>query len=123
MNRLQKNILPSLTGRGWWRVLWGCVLLSLFLFLFPSCGDDPATPPSEDSRLPQITWVMSSGRFRIQAGESIQLVPDIENLDETSVYVWTIEGEVVGHDNYYTFTTDTPGEYFVKLTMERWKTK
>ena len=117
MNRLQKNILPSLTGRGWGRVLWGQVLLFLFLFLFSSCGDDPVTPPSEDSRLPQITWVMSSGRFRIQAGESIQLVPDIENLDETSVYVWTIEGEVVGHDNYYTFTTDTPGEYFVKLTI------
>ena len=88
-------------------------LLLAPLLMLVACNDDPeVTGP-----LPEITWVMSSGRFRIQTGESIQLVPDIENLDETSVYVWTIEGKVVGHDNYYTFTTDTPGEYFVKLTI------
>lgn len=87
--------------------------LSLFVLLcLFSCNDEPVTGP-----LPVITWVMSSGRFRIQAGETIQLVPDIENLDETSTYVWTIEGEVVGHDDYYTFTTDEVGEYYVALTV------
>ena len=88
------------------------LLLLLPLLSFVSCHDDPVTGP-----LPVITWVMSSGRFRIQTGESIQLVPDIENLDETSAYVWTFEGRVVGHDNYYTFTTDSAGEYYVKLTV------
>ena len=87
------------------------------LFALTSCGDDPATPSQPEGPLPRITWVMSSGRFRIQTGESIQLVPDIEYLDETSRYVWTIEGDTVGHDNYYTFTTDVPGEYFVQLTI------
>ena len=58
------------------------LLLLLPLLSFVSCHDDPVTGP-----LPVITWVMSSGRFRIQTGESIQLVPDIENLDETSAYV------------------------------------
>ena len=90
------------------------LLLLLPLLLLASCHDDPdpATGP-----LPVITWVMSSGRFRIQTGETIQLVPDIEHLDETSVYVWTMDGEVVGHDDYYTFTTDEVGEYYVMLTV------
>jgi hypothetical protein len=90
----------------------------LFLMVFiASCDKDPLPDEGDKGLLPKITWVMSSGRFTIEAGETIQLVPDIENLDETSTYVWTIEGKVVGHDNYYTFTSDEPGEYFVKLTI------
>ena len=95
------------------KVLWASLIL---VCLLSSCGDDPVAP-AENNPLPKITWVMSSGRFRIQTGESIQLVPDIEYLDETSVYTWLIEGRVVGHDTYYTFTTNVAGEYFVKLVI------
>ena len=91
--------------------------LFLLLFFFgislSSCQDEEET----SGPLPVITWVMSSGRFRIQTGESIQLVPDIEYLDETTAYVWTIDGEVVGHDDYYTFTSEQTGEFFVMLTV------
>ena len=80
-------------------------LLLLTVFI-ASCGKDPLPDEGDKGPLPKITWVMSSGRFTIEAGETIQLVPDIENLDETSTYVWTIEGKVVGHDNYYTFTSN-----------------
>ena len=91
-------------------------IFQVSLFTLTSCNDDPASP-AENGPLPQITWVMSSGRFRIQTGESIQLVPDIEYLDETSVYVWTMEGDTIGHETYYTFTTDSVGEYFIQLTV------
>lgn len=91
-------------------------IFQVSLFTLTSCNDDPASP-TESGPLPQITWVMSSGRFRIQTGESIQLVPDIEYLDETSVYVWTMEGDTIGHETYYTFTTDSVGEYFIQLTV------
>lgn len=101
---------------GLWRVWLGWLFL---LIAVCACSDDPepAQPEDKTALLPQITWVMSSGRFRIQTGESIQLVPDIENLDETSRYVWTMEGDTIGHDNYYTFTTDSVGEYFIQLTV------
>ena len=91
-NRI-KYILFSLQvrGRGW---------VFVFLLLLVSCGDEEQVPQREDGPLPEITWVMSSGRFRIQTGETIQLVPDIEYLDETSTYTWTFEGDTVGHENY-----------------------
>ena len=90
-----------------------------FLFLtvlIASCSKD-LMPDKEDGPLPNITWVMSSGRFTIEAGETIQLVPDIENLDETSTYTWTFDSKVVGHDNYYTFTSEEPGVYYVQLAV------
>ena len=93
------------------------ICFCLFLTLLVSCGEDDAAPKHEEGPLPVITWVMSSGRFRIQTGESIQLVPDIEHLDETSVYTWTMEGDTIGHDTYYTFTTDSAGVYFIQLTV------
>ena len=102
---------PSL-GKG-----LGMGLLWFLLLLLVACGDDEQTPQHEDGPLPKITWVMSSGRFTVETGESIQLVPDIENLDETSTYTWTFEGDTIGHDNYYTFTTDQPGVYYVQLTV------
>ena len=92
-------------------------LLLLLTVFIASCSKDPLPDEGGDGPLPQITWVMSSGRFTIEAGETIQLVPDIDNLDETSSYVWTIEDKVVGHDNYYTFTSNEPGVYYVKLTV------
>ena len=94
------------------------ILLFFFLILsFVSCNKNDSESEKPSGPLPVITWVMSSGRFTIQTGESIQLVPDIEYLDETSVYTWIIEGKTVGHENYYTFTSDEPGVYYVKLII------
>ena len=93
------------------------LLFLTLILLLASCNKENSEPENVDGPLPVITWVMSSGRFTIQTGESIQLVPDIENLDETSVYVWTYEGEVIGHENYYTFTSNEPGIYYIQLTV------
>ena len=93
------------------------LLFLTLILLLASCNKENSEPENVDSPLPVITWVISSGRFTIQTGESIQLVPDIENLDETSVYVWTYEGEVIGHENYYTFTSNEPGIYYIQLTV------
>ena len=110
-NYHHQYLLPILQGRG-----CGRVFLFLFLPLFISCSKE-LLQDEDKGPLPRITWVMSSGRFTIEAGETIQLVPDIENLDETSTYTWIIEDKVVGHDNYYTFTSEESGEYFVKLIV------
>lgn len=97
-----------------------CLFFILVFLLtgFSACNDDgPAGEPVGAGELPVITWQMASGRFRIQTGESLQLVPDVEHLDETSVYVWTMGDKVVGHDSYYTFIADKAGEYYVKITV------
>ena len=93
------------------------LLFFSLILSFASCGKNDSEPEGPSGPLPVITWVMSSGRFTIQTGESIQLVPDIEYLDETSVYTWIIEEQTVGHENYYTFTSDEPGVYYVKLVI------
>lgn len=107
----QLYLLPTLQGRG-----WGRIIPFLFLLFIASCSKE-SLPDENEGPLPQITWVMSSGRFTIETGETIQLVPDIENLDETSTYTWIFEDEVIGHEDYYTFTSDEPGEYFIKLIV------
>lgn len=109
-NRI-KYILPSLQGRGWrWVFLF-------FLLLLVACGDDGQLPQPEDGLPPQIVWAMSSGRFRVMAGETLMLVPDIKNADETTTFCWTRDGEKVGKENYYTFVSDVPGEYFIQLRV------
>ncbi len=60
---------------------------------------------------------MSSGRFRIEAGETLMLVPDILNTDETTTYQWSIDGRVVGSSDYLTFYRSEVGDYYVKLVV------
>lgn len=94
------------------------LFLNIFALLIASCGDDnEGQKTGPEGPLPVITWAMSSGRFRIQTGETIQLVPDIENLDETSTYLWSQDGRVLGRDTYYTFTGYAEGQYFIKLVV------
>ena len=74
-----------------------------------SCSDkDPITGP-----VPIITWKMSGGRFTTYTGETIMLVPDIENIDETTTYQWSIDGKTVGTADSYTFLSETTGEYYI----------
>jgi len=91
------------------------IYLLMALFVLVSCSDDTQDP--EPSNLPVITWVMAGGRYTMQAGEFITLVPDVENLDETSTWTWTMDGEVISTENSYTFTTDSAGVYYIQLVV------
>ena len=97
----------SLQRRG-----WGRVLLLLILFCLPSCNDEPVEGP-----LPVITWAMSSGRFRIMTGETLMLVPDVENTDETTTYMWKVDGRPVSTSSALTFYRSTAGEYFIQFIV------
>ncbi len=89
-----------------------------------SCGDEEPMPepqPQEEGKKPVITWAMASGRFRMMVNETLTLVPDVSETDETTTYTWTLEGEVVGHESAYSFTPTKAGEYFFQLTVtNRW---
>ena len=92
-------------------ILLSSLLIFQSILLLSSCSDkETITGP-----LPIITWRMSGGRFTAYTGETVMLVPDILNTDETTTYLWSIDGKNVGTSDSYTFITETAGEYFIKL--------
>ncbi len=96
--------------------LWGELGVLFLLLLVLSCNDD-TKPPRPVGEQPVITWAMSSGRFRMTAGETLMLVPDVLNIDSSTTYLWTIDGKVVGTADHLTFYRTMAGEYYVKLIV------
>ncbi len=88
-----------------------CVLLLCVLCLI-ACGDE--TPSGNP---PRISWAMTGARFRVFTDEVLSLVPDIENADETTTFRWTMNGETVGTENHYEFSSSEAGEYFIQLRV------
>ncbi|MCF0198177.1 MAG: hypothetical protein HUK02_02490 [Bacteroidaceae bacterium] len=88
------------------------MVLTVCLSLCVACADD-----GDEGRLPVISWEMSSGRFTMVAGEVLTIVPTVTNTDATTTYSWTMEGRVVSRRDFYTFTSRTPGTYFIQLAV------
>ncbi len=87
--------------------------LLLFVLCLASCNDetDDANP------LPVITWDEPSARFRIYKGETLMLVPVVKNTDETTTYLWSINGLTVSNSSSCTFSGTEVGEFYVKLVV------
>lgn len=60
---------------------------------------------------------MSGARFTIQTDEVLSLVPDIENADAQTTYLWTMDGEVVSTEDHYEFCQPEEGVYYVQLVV------
>lgn len=88
----------------------------LFLILCASwlcaCHEDAVKGPR-----PTIAWEEASRRFRVMTGESLMLIPIVENTDEHTSYVWTMEGETVCTQAQYTFTATKAGTYYIQLSV------
>lgn len=89
-------------------------LLFLLAMVAASCSDNENT---DSGQPPVITWAEASARFRIYAGETLMLVPDIEGTDETTTYSWTMDGKVVSTDSHYSFLSNETGEFFIRLAV------
>ena len=98
-------------------------LIFCFTLFAAACSDDkqdpiPVQPVQPTDQLkPTITWDEVSARFRIYTDETLTLVPVITGTDETTTYTWTLNGEVVSTESYYTFLSSEPGEFFVQLVV------
>lgn len=92
------------------RVKFLFLLLPLFVI---ACTDEP----EESGQPPVITWAEASARFRIYIDETLMLVPDIEGIDETTTYTWTMDGRVVSTTNSYTFVSSETGEFFIRFAV------
>lgn len=95
-------------------------LLSI-LCLFACGGDNTELPPLPSptpvGEAPVITWDEPSARFRIYTNETLTLVPVITGTDETTTYVWTMDGRVVSTEDYYSFSSPQTGEFFIHLAV------
>ena len=102
-------------------------LLFLFLtliILMAACSEDtPSSPkpspetPDSVGTAPTIAWDEPSARFRIYTDETLTLVPVLTGTDSTTTYVWTMDGQVVSTESYYSFISSAPGEFFVQLAV------
>lgn len=90
------------------------LLLCLLAVFVVSCNHDELT---EEGLLPVITWDEPSARYRIYEGEVLMLVPNVEHADETTTYLWMLDGRVTGRTDSYSFTGYSKGDYYVKLAV------
>lgn len=88
--------------------------LSLIMCAFWLCACQEEHP---EGPIPTIAWEETSGRFRIQTGEALTLVPVIGNTDEQTAYVWTMEGKTVCTMPEYTFISHNAGTFFIQLSV------
>lgn len=91
-----------------------CYFIFLLAYLLcTSCHDEVVIK----GPMPEISYEMSSGRFRIYEGEVLTIVPTFHNTDETTQYVWYLNGRVVSKRDYYTFGPSGVGEYFIRIRV------
>ena len=79
--------------------------------------DTPEKPTDTVGPRPTITWDEPSARFRIYTDETLTLVPVVGNTDSTTTYLWTMNDSVVSRESHYSFVSNEPGEFFVRLVV------
>ncbi|MBR1520025.1 MAG: cell surface protein [Bacteroidaceae bacterium] len=89
--------------------------LLFVLLLLSSCSDKEN--PEEEGALPTITFSVASARYRMELGSELEIVPVYENVDASSTYTWSREGQVVSTEPTYTFVAEALGEYYVQLKV------
>lgn len=63
---------------------------------------------------PVISLMIPAGGLKVLANTDYKLTPDVQN-QEGATYQWTLNGEPVGTDSYYTFNEPELGHYTVSL--------
>ena len=66
--------------------------------------------------LPPIVAISGGKIFRTELGGSVLIAPSFDNLTESAVISWIMDGKVVGHGTTFEFSADQAGVYY--LTVE-----
>lgn len=92
-------------------------LLLLFgmMVIVASCGND------HDENLngqmaPKITLDSETGIYTVKNGRELTIRPSYEYADE-ALFVWSIDGKIVGRDSHLTYKAEKTGEVFVLLSV------
>ena len=85
------------------------------LFVLSSCNKDDVIEVDSQTA-PRITLDSENAVYTIKSGRELTISPAYENADK-ALYVWKIDGKVVGTEPALTVCEQTAGELFVLLQV------
>ncbi|TKG96316.1 DUF5074 domain-containing protein [Puteibacter caeruleilacunae] len=85
------------------------ILFALSTFIV-GCSDDDILPPSE------IKSGYDNDQVTLSLGESAELTPEFD-ADDSSVYTWKLDGEVVSTTQDYTFEASNTGSFVLEFKV------
>jgi hypothetical protein len=78
--------------------------------LLTACTEEKKTPPA-----PVIHLTNKS--YELEIGNSVVLSPTYENVDASTIYIWTVNGKSVGKDPSYTFSSESAGSFTIEIAV------
>ncbi len=92
--------------------------LFLWMLIIPwalaSCNKDDVI--TEEDRMPVIELDSPTGAYTVKTGRELLIQPSYSCV-ENALYVWTIDGKIVGDAPEYLFSSEELGEVFIKLDV------
>lgn len=68
-------------------------------------------------RKPVIRFDAGVVQYGVKVGRTLTVVPQYDNVDEQTVYEWSLDGEVISSQPSLGYVFDAVGRYYVKLTV------
>ncbi|MBQ4278812.1 MAG: cell surface protein [Rikenellaceae bacterium] len=89
------------------------VLLALLTLVMASCGksEEQGNPGP-----PQIALDSPTGTYVVKVGRTLVIAPTYQN-DAGAMYVWKIDGRIVGREKTYTVSTAETGTLYITLEV------
>lgn len=92
--------------------LW--TVAAIAVLLSAACSKEEGESPLLDP--PVITLDNQTAIYTAKAGREIEIRPSYEHADEAT-FVWRLDGEQIGDEPALRFSSETPGRYFITLTV------
>ncbi|WP_286834296.1 MULTISPECIES: PKD-like domain-containing protein [unclassified Proteiniphilum] len=81
--------------------------VTVLIAAFTSCHDiETVVPP---------TIEMEKTTFTVKPNRSVLIEPKVENVDERTVYSWSLNGKIIGTEKNILFKERETGEYYLKF--------
>lgn len=94
------------------KIIFSMLAMTLALM---SCNKDEEIEVDSQTA-PRITLDSESAVYTVKSGRELTISPTYENADK-ALYVWKIDGKVVGSEPAFTFCEQSSGEVFVTLEV------
>lgn len=80
-----------------------------------SCGNDH-DENRDDQMIPKITLDSETGIYTVKTGRELTISPSYEYVNN-ALFVWSIDGKIVGREKQLTYKAENTGEVFVLLSV------
>lgn len=91
--------------------------LSLYVFIIVWLFGAGSCHQGGEEGLPPEVALSGDRIFRTELGCDVTIAPSFSYLTERAVIRWILDGRVVGNGQTYTFSSDTPGVYYITIEV------